>query len=62
MFCPKCGKDAGEYKFCPHCGTAMPVLEAAVWSVGMPCPHCGGTELVGDSCAFCGARLVTEQM
>jgi len=24
----------------------------------MPCPHCGGTQLDGRSCAFCGAQLV----
>ena len=23
MFCPKCGKDAGEAKFCPECGEKM---------------------------------------
>lgn len=23
MFCPKCGKDAGENKFCPECGTNL---------------------------------------
>lgn len=25
MFCPKCGKDAGDAKFCPECGEKMPV-------------------------------------
>ena len=62
MFCPNCGKDAGEFRFCPHCGTGMPELKAAVWSVGMPCPHCGGTKLEGKDCAFCGARLVQEEI
>lgn len=38
----------------------MPEEKETVWSEGMECPHCGGTELVGDNCAFCGARLVTE--
>ncbi|MBQ7346024.1 MAG: zinc ribbon domain-containing protein [Oscillospiraceae bacterium] len=61
MFCPNCGKDAGEFKFCPYCGTGMPELKAAVWSVGMPCPHCGGTKLEGKECAFCGARLVGDE-
>ena len=61
MFCPNCGKDAGEFKFCPYCGTGMPELKAAVWSVGMPCPYCGGTKLEGKDCAFCGARLVQEE-
>lgn len=23
MFCPKCGKDIGEAKYCPHCGSAV---------------------------------------
>lgn len=26
MICPKCGKDAGEAKFCPECGTNLVVL------------------------------------
>lgn len=39
----------------------MPELKAAVWSVGMPCPHCGGTKLEGKDCAFCGARLVEDE-
>jgi hypothetical protein len=25
----------------------------------MACPHCGGTKLEGNNCAFCGAQLVT---
>ena len=61
MFCPNCGKDAGEFKFCPYCGTGMPELKAAVWSVGMPCPHCGGNEMDGDRCAFCGTRRAQER-
>ena len=58
MFCVKCGKDVGTFRFCPHCGTAVPEKEEAVWAVGMACAHCGGTKLEGDSCAFCGAKLV----
>ena len=59
MFCPNCGKDSGDFKFCPHCGTKIPAAEpSAAWSVGMPCPHCGGTKLDGKNCAFCGAQLM----
>ena len=59
MFCSKCGKDCGEFRFCPHCGTQVSQAEEAPasWSVGMACPHCGGVELEGDKCAFCGAVL-----
>ena len=62
MFCPNCGKDCGSAKFCPECGQKLqgkPEKEqkSSVWSVGMPCPHCGGTKLDGGCCAFCGAQL-----
>lgn len=62
MFCPKCGNDSGEFKFCPYCGTKIPEEEVktAVWSVGMACPHCGGTKLDGNNCAFCGAQLIAD--
>ncbi len=56
LICPKCGKDGGEFPFCPYCGEKMQ-NQSAVWRVGMPCPHCGGLELEGDRCAFCGATL-----
>ncbi len=57
MICTKCGKDSGEFPFCPYCGEKMQ-NQSAVWRVGMPCPHCGGLELEGDRCAFCGVLLV----
>jgi DNA-directed RNA polymerase subunit RPC12/RpoP len=62
MFCPKCGKDSGEFMFCPYCGTKIPdeEVKTAVWSMGMACPHCGGTRLEGNNCAFCGAQLMVE--
>lgn len=62
MFCPKCGKDGKDFKFCSYCGTEMPILEETpeVWSVGMACPHCGGTKLEGKNCAFCGAQLMLD--
>jgi len=66
MFCPNCGKDCGSAKFCPECGQKLqgkPEKEqkSSVWSVGMPCPHCGGTKLDGGCCAFCGAQLVLNE-
>lgn len=39
-----------------------PEPKVAVWSVGMACPHCGGTKLEGKDCAFCGARLVMSDL
>lgn len=59
MFCPNCGNDCGEAKFCVKCDTKIEQVEKnTVWSVGMPCPHCGGTQLEGNNCAFCGAQLL----
>lgn len=28
------------------------------WKVGMPCPNCGGVQLDGNKCAFCGTQLI----
>ena len=28
MFCPNCGHDCGEFKFCPECGTQLRFLES----------------------------------
>ena len=60
MYCPNCGNDCGDARFCVKCGTELSREEKKmeVWTVGMPCPHCGGTQLDGRSCAFCGAQLV----
>ncbi len=30
MFCPNCGKDCGEFKFCPECGTQLCLKETKV--------------------------------
>ena len=65
MFCPNCGKDCGDARFCIFCGTQIQTearQEAAKteWRVGMPCPHCGGTKLEGNRCAFCGAELIEK--
>ena len=62
MYCPNCGNDCGDDRFCVKCGTELSREEkkTEAWTVGMPCPHCGGTQLDGRSCAFCGAQLVTD--
>lgn len=62
MFCPNCGNDCGSANFCPHCGTKLeaPVKKPTIWAVGMPCPHCGGTQLEEGKCVFCGADLIVE--
>ena len=30
MFCPNCGKDCGEFKFCPECGTQLEAIRNGV--------------------------------
>lgn len=62
MFCPNCGKDCKDAKFCPECGTKLPqtVKTDAPWQPGMACPHCSGTKLDGNSCSFCGAQLIVD--
>jgi hypothetical protein len=66
MFCPNCGNNCGDARFCSSCGTqlqqaAAPTAQSGEWKVGMPCPHCGGTKLNGDCCAFCGAQLMAKE-
>lgn len=65
MFCPKCGNNCGDNRFCGHCGTQISLEKTQehqkpVWSVGMACPHCGGAKLEGKNCAFCGAQLIAD--
>lgn len=65
MFCPNCGKDCGNNRFCVSCGTriqpeAVQESRKTEWKAGMPCPHCGGTKLTDNCCAFCGAQLVFD--
>ncbi|WP_195278656.1 zinc ribbon domain-containing protein [Clostridium sp. J1101437_171009_A5] len=38
MFCPKCGKDAGNAKFCPECGTAIQKLGESMNPTPEPSP------------------------
>ncbi|MBQ2384447.1 MAG: zinc ribbon domain-containing protein [Oscillospiraceae bacterium] len=61
MFCVKCGEDVGKFRFCPHCGTAVPEQEPEAWSVGMPCPNCGASEVEDGRCAFCGTVLAEDR-
>ena len=65
MFCPNCGQDCGDAKFCTGCGTQLKQatenkLQKAAWTVGTPCPYCGGVGLNGNCCAFCGVQLISE--
>ena len=66
MFCPNCGKDCGDGKFCSECGTQLQQstktdTQQTQWKVGMACPHCGGTKLEGNCCAFCGSQLMLDE-
>lgn len=49
MYCPNCGKDAGENKFCPACGSSVVRTPAQVRTpvapVGLVCPTCGSTNV-----------------
>ncbi len=46
MYCPNCGKDAGESKFCPECGKSVSGTPAhARTPVRLVCPACGSTNV-----------------
>ncbi len=64
MFCPNCGVEAGDGRFCRACGARLDGAGEAPglsgWTVGMPCPYCGAGELEGDRCAYCGSRLLFQ--
>ena len=65
MFCPKCGNNCGDNRFCGRCGAQVQMAteqqpQQIAWVAGMACPHCGGTKLEGNNCAFCGAQLIAD--
>ena len=48
--CPKCGKPAGEGKFCNNCGTSLEMIE---------CPKCGAKNAIGTKfCGECGTNIL----
>jgi hypothetical protein len=47
--CPKCGKPAGEGKFCNNCGASLQLKE---------CPQCGAKNNAASRfCGECGAKI-----
>jgi ribosomal protein L32 len=47
--CPKCGKPAGEGKFCNNCGAPLALNK---------CPQCGASNSPGTRfCGECGAKI-----
>ena len=47
--CPKCGKPAGEGKFCANCGASMNLVK---------CPKCGAKSPAGIKfCGECGTKI-----
>ena len=47
--CPKCGKPAGEGKFCNNCGAPLGMIK---------CPKCGAGSPAGTQfCGECGNKL-----
>jgi hypothetical protein len=58
MFCPNCGKNCGNDRFCSSCGTKLnqDAEQSSAWTAEQPCPKCRGTKWEGDRCAFCGAQ------
>ena len=47
--CPKCGKPAGEGKFCNNCGASLGLAK---------CPKCGAKNAAGTGfCGECGTKL-----
>ena len=57
MFCPNCGNDCGNARFCVRCGAKVEAKMPTTWFPGIPCPFCGGTQQENGVCLFCGAHL-----
>ncbi|GEM_PF-493299 len=45
MFCPNCGKDAGESKFCPECGKEVANISQPTVNTAIICPSCGSNNV-----------------
>lgn len=55
MFCPNCGRDCGEDRFCVACGTRIP-REMEMVREQMPCSHYEGNETAEGCCAYGGEK------
>ena len=71
MFCPNCGNNCGDARFCTACGTQVQKVEVQkqpkeaqekVWTEGMPCPYCGGMQIENGKCMFCGVQLTAHRV
>lgn len=60
MFCPHCGKQFEDGKFCPFCGAEMPgqvPTQPQMQAVSRFCPTCGRQVTVEQTCPDCGAQI-----
>jgi len=66
MFCPNCGKEIKEGKFCMNCGTKLPNITEEMPSTweeekklekSVFCPNCGKEIKEGNFCIHCGTKL-----
>lgn len=73
MYCPNCGIDVGESKFCSECGTKInsniskiSVSDSGVKFVPAKCTNCGGALQVNPTqeaaiCPFCNQPYIIEK-
>lgn len=59
MFCPNCGRNCRNERFCSECGTKLPqeTEKSTILPTGQTSLYCGGTMPEGGYCPLCGARL-----
>lgn len=61
MFCHNCGKDCGEFKFCPYCGVQVQQTQEN----GLKCEFCDSIiKIAPDSgvCPNCGGFLTEQEV
>ena len=56
VICPNCGRDVGESKFCPECGTKIEIEKPKSF-----CPNCGRDVGGSKFCPECGTKIEIEK-